>query len=606
MLLTACAGLLPPPPAALPPASADAASSPAPLTPAVPVRFKLQIEAPSAQRELLQEHLDLARFERSPPSGGLSSTELARLALSTPDQARALLQTQGFFNPELTLLRPPPEANGLRLLQLSVQPGAQVLVDGVDLKLQGAVQTQAQAEALRQSWALGKGAGFSQSAWSAAKSALLTQLKRNGYPLARWVSTSARVYEQEQRVDLELTLDSGPQVLLGALDIQGLSQQPQSVVRRLAGFSPGEPYSEKALLDFQDRLIATQLFDSAAVELSTEQVQPMADQASLELPVQVQLREAPRQELTASLGYLSADGPRLGLEHKHRRALGLNLRSHTKLVLGREKSQLDIELSSHPQPDMQRTLGTLNFERQRLASQQLYAAWARLGYVRETEAQDRLRYLELLRAWEHSPGQPTLSAGAITLNQQLVWRQLDAKLLPTQGYSLALLTGAGWTTNSSQPAGPMARLKWQGQAYARLGSQWLLSSRAEAAQVLARSSLELPEVLRFRTGGDDSVRGYGSQELGPTDELGRPTGGRVMLAGSVEFSHPLRERWPGVMGAVFVDAGQAAQRWQSLRPDWSWGLGLRYRSPVGVLRVDAARAQATGSWRFHFGVVVGL
>ena len=84
-------------------------------------------------------------------------------------------------------------------------------------------------------------------------------------------------------------------------------------MKRLATFRPGEPYTEKLLLDFQERLQKVGLFEGASVEL-------VADvETHAAAPVIVRVKELPLQQATVGIGYSANVGPRLSLEHYHRR-----------------------------------------------------------------------------------------------------------------------------------------------------------------------------------------------------------------------------------------------------------------------------------------------
>ncbi|MDH3640424.1 MAG: BamA/TamA family outer membrane protein, partial [Gammaproteobacteria bacterium] len=91
---------------------------------------------------------------------------------------------------------------------------------------------------------------------------------------------------------------------------------------------------------------------------------------------------------------------------------------------------------------------------------------------------------------------------------------------------------------------------------------------------------------RFFTGGDRSVRGYGFNALGVTDENGEVIGGRHLLVGSVEYDHAINDQFSV---AAFLDTGNAIN---SLNDDLEQGagLGVRWKSPVGPVRLDIASA----------------
>jgi translocation and assembly module TamA len=191
------------------------------------------------------------------------------------------------------------------------------------------------------------------------------------------------------------------------------------------------------------------------------------------------------------------------------------------------------------------------------------------------------------------------------VQQHLVLRRLDSVLLPTQGYSLALQYGGDQARSNTGQSGPFGRLYGRATLYWPLGLQWYGSARAEAGQVIKRDAVVVPDALGFRAGGDESVRGYGYRELAPQRD-GHIVSGNVLLTGSVELARPIVASLPSVWGAVFVDAGRAAERWQGLKPALGYGVGVRWRSPIGPLRADLAYGQDLRKVRLHLSVGVNF
>jgi translocation and assembly module TamA len=79
-----------------------------------------------------------------------------------------------------------------------------------------------------------------------------------------------------------------------------------------------------------------------------------------------------------------------------------------------------------------------------------------------------------------------------------------------------------------------------------------------------------------------------------------------LATASVELARPISARMPSLWGAVFVDAGNAANRFSELEPAWGSGVGVRWRSPVGPLRLDLAWAHELRSVRLHFSVGIAF
>jgi translocation and assembly module TamA len=560
-------------------------------------RYRLEIDAPSGLRSLLEEHLDLARYRAS--EAALSKVELARLAAAAPAQAEALLETEGYFSAKAEVTRDP--ADETRLL-LTVKPGPLTRVGAADIQFsEGMSEDEAKPlrDSLGDAWPLKRGTPFTQALWASAKSELLLRARNGGYPLAHWAETAARVDPETQTADLQLMLASGNRAKLGALRIEGLKRQDRETIERLTGFDKGDGYTEQKLAEFQERLAKTQLFDAVRVQLLPES--PDADGS---FPVQVAVTESALQQATVAVGYHSNTGQSVSVEHLHRRPFDLPVRLRSKLQLSRELRGAEFELSSHPQPDLHRNLASLQFEQDRPGGTIATNLGVRLGRLYESTRDERLSYVELLRARETEGSQVNTNL-ALSLNQQWIRRRLDSNLLPTDGLQTLALVGFGYAKGGgSDDSGPFGRMQFKLGVYKPFGG-WFASARAEVAQVVVKEQVGVPEKLLFLAGGDESVRGYAYRSLGP-QKKGLTVGGRVLATGSLELAHPIMPSFPALWGAVFVDAGNAASRWTEYRAVVGYGTGVRWRSPVGPLRVDVARAQETGKWRLHFSVGITL
>lgn len=591
--LSGCATRPPPQPPA-PPAPDVPADAPAVYS----LDIRVEGDGGNRLRDLLQQNLDLARYRAS--QAALSRVELARLASAAPAQAEALLETEGYFNAKADVDRDTEDETRLRL---SVTPGPLTRVGKVEIEFtEGLADDAAQSlrDTLRRAWPLKEGTPFTQSQWASAKSDLLLQARSGGFPLARWAETAARVDPDTQTAELRVVLASGNRARLGALRIEGLKRQDRETIERLAGFAHGDGYTEQKLAEFQERLAKTQLFDAVRVQLQPETLD--ADGTN---PVLVSVTESSLQQATVAVGYHSNTGQSISVEHLHRRPFDLPMRARTKLQLSRDLRGAEVELSSHPQPDLHRNLASLQFEQDRTGDTIATNLGVRLGRLYESTRDERLTYLELLRARE-TAGDEINTNLAVSINQQWIRRRLDSTLLPTDGHQALALVGLGQVRGGgTDDSGPFGRMQFKLGVYKPLGSHWYGSARAEVAQVVAHERVGVPEKLLFLAGGDESVRGYAYRSLGPKRD-GLTVGGRVLATGSLEVAHPFTMSLPSLWGAVFVDAGNAASRWTDYRAVVGYGAGVRWRSPVGPLRVDLARAQETGKWRLHFSVGITL
>jgi translocation and assembly module TamA len=608
-LLGGCAALRP------------AASEPAPPPPPVVV----QIDAPEPLQRLLDTHLDLARLVRvtsAEVNEPISESELRRLENATPAQARALLATEGYMAAQVRTQRESAQGADARpIVRVIALPGVRTQVAGVALQVSGPLGDEAAsgdsaAQSLvdqwRAAWTLQTGQAFSNAAWRDAKNNALARLRGAGYAAATWQSTAADVDADSARATLAVTAESGPRFHAGEMVIEGLDKQDAKSVRNLADFASGAAITEQRLLDYQERLQRSGLFEGVTVTLDADPAQAAA------ATITVRVREAPLQQATFGVGVSANSGARVSVEHLHRRITGLRATLRNKLEWGTKRRLWEGELASHALPGLYRNLLGGAAESVESDTDRVGSTRVRLGRAYETQRQERLWFVQAeqvrVRPFDTSTAASASTrtdTTSATLNFHSTWRNLDSIVLPTRGVSLAFESGAGrvFSADASGPvqpkSGPFARLHLRAQWWQPFGDRWYAQARLEAGQVFARDEVEVPETQRFRAGGDDSVRGYAWRSLTP-QVGGVDVGGRVVATGSVEIAHPVSEKLPSVWWAAFVDGGRAAERWTGFKPAWGAGVGVRWRSPVGPLRADVAYGDEEQRWRLHFSVGIAF
>lgn len=595
------------------PAASAPASDAATVDRAQPVVWQLIVDAPAPLDKLLRTYLDLARFQQeaaADQSLGIRRSELRRLVVSAPEQARGLIEAEGYFNAQITTRVSDEREDQPVVVTIKVEPGPQTVVSKVQFIFEGDLDTrlsasdplaQALVDKLESEWALPEGQIFRQVDWSAAKNAALARMRADGFPVATWSGTSVTVDAQTQQAKLYLVADTGPAFAFGDIRVEGLVRQPASAITNLTSFHKGGAYSEKQLLDWQERIQKLNLFDNVFVATDLDPTQAGAT------PVVVQVHELPLQTATTGIGISSDTGPRVSGEHLHRNLFGLDWQAKTKVQLGRKASSGQLDLTSHPWPGRRRGLisaqGSYLVESDDSVStsQQL-----RVGQLREGERLERTDYIEFQRAEVRSSEKVVVSnASAVSGTAQWIFRDVDSQILPTKGTtSLGQLT-AGRTYSALDEEGYFGRTYARVTAYLPLWSNWKSIGRVEVGQVFARDNVSVPDTQLFRAGGDDSVRGYPYRSLGVLRD-GVVIGGRSIATGSLELAHPLLKRMPSLLGAVFVDAGDAADRFANLQPKVGYGAGLRWLSPVGPLRLDVAYGTHVQRWRLHFSVGISL
>lgn len=574
-------------------------------TPAPAAALEVEIVAAPALRAVLERHLDLVRLTRLARGESVGDTELDRLIEAAPAQVRELAQTEGYFEPVARVSRASPAGSGGPVkVRVAVESGRRVTVERVEIDFaprpgdlapaEQAARAGQTLELLRAAWPLKAGSPFRNETWADAKAATLAQLRGAGYLVAAWASTAAEVDVDDASARLRLVAETGPLFRSGDLNIEGLRLHDLATVRNLADFGPGTALTETLLLDFQDRLQKSGLFERAVVTVDADPAQAQAAR------VRVRVEESARQQLVLGVGVSANTGPRATLEHLDRRVFGAALSSRNRFELGQARQAWDGELSTHTGPGLYRWTAGGTLERLESTVDAVQTQRLRIGRAQDAPRIERLYFLEADRSTRRTATARDVGV-AYSVNHHWSWRDVDNPVLPTQGLSVALQAGAGTASENGGASGGFSRLWLRVTGYHPLGDNWYGQARLEVGSIFARQGLDLPDSLRFRAGGDDSVRGYAYRSLGPPS-AGVAGSGDAVFTSSVELARPLSAELPQFWGAVFVDAGNAADSLGSIRPVLGSGVGLRWRSPVGPLRLDLAYGEALRRARLHFSV----
>jgi translocation and assembly module TamA len=562
-----------------------------------PLAFELTVQADDKDiAPWVAQHLELQRYKSL---SDLDDQEMDKLLRDADLQARDLLATQGHFNPQLHWkLEASPSALQRRLVTLDIEVGPATKVTAVHIHWQGDIAAYpgaaSQKELVITDWSLPVGKAFSQSDWSQAKSKALKQVQAERYPLAQIADSQAQVDAQTNQVTLTLTIDSGPQVKLGPLVITGTERYGAEQVERLAHLTPGASFKQNDLLLAQQRLVVSGFYD--AVFVSLDMNGPVDA-----MPVKIELKEALRQKWVLGLGIRSESGPRLTAEYTQHRLPGIDWRAVTKLSVDKNLQTWSLDLLAPPDADLWRWNGSAQLEHQQLVGYEVSSQRWRYGRTQREEKTDRSYYAQYDTS--SSTGALLGQRESISANYAWTWRRFDSLPFPTQGMGGTLELGTGVSLGSQNEA--FTRWLARGMWLHPLGrTSGRLAMRAEAGSVISKDTSSLPTTQLFLAGGDNSVRGYALSSIGVTQANGAVAAGRYITTASVEWQRPIRwnQRRTDWESAVFVDAGAISNDLQQLKPVIGYGLGARWRSPIGPLRVDLAYGQAVHKLRLHLSV----
>ncbi|MCP5092557.1 MAG: outer membrane protein assembly factor [Gammaproteobacteria bacterium] len=459
---------------------------------------------------------------------------------------------------------------------ITIDPGKPVLLRDVDISITTSPQGQADFADIQSSTRLTRGAPLKHSDYELLKRSLQVRAAERGYVEGVFTKNAVEVWPDELSADISMQYESGPRYDFGEIRLQQDFLDP-GLIRSFLEFDTGVPYDSRLLNKAYQDLSFSGYF-------SRMELLPMTEEASNgAIPVRVLLEPADRIEYTVGAGYSTDSGPRGRAGYHNRR---LNQKGH------RFKS--DISLSSvvqglaaehrRPMADPRSEWLSYTAALTHEDTDTFDSDTARVGFRRSKRmSANWMRTLSLDLSYDRfdvgtESDRTRLALPAVAFDH----KRADRELFPTRGRRLTFeLRGTSEFIGSSTSF-------LQATVSARL-----VRSISTNARILARATVgftaksefnELPPSVRFFAGGDESVRGFGYNTLGPKDELGNVIGGSNLLVASIEYERWLRGNF---YGAVFVDAGNAFDAFD-VDPAAGAGLGLRWQSPVGPLRIYLA------------------
>ncbi|PWF48485.1 autotransporter assembly complex protein TamA [Massilia glaciei] len=563
--------------------------------------FIVELDVPADLREPLTEHLDLLRYR---DRDDIDAQQLDFMVGAAPEQVQRLVSTAGYFSPKTTVRV--ERRNGNVVVLLAVDPGLRTAVARLDIGVRGAAATRSpeQIERLRRDWDLPVGAPFRQAAWADAKQEGLNVLRARRYAAARIAGSEAVINADRQQAWLGVTYDSGPLFSIGPTVVDGARRYPASIAENLNPLARGEDYNLDRLREYQRQLLRTPYYSHATVDIGRD---PALAGAA---PVLVELTENPLQRLRAGIGYTSDTGASLSGLYSHNSLWRPGLAFESELVLEQRRQLARAALALPPRPggfilSVRAFTEQTRLEGVEQLSRQIGVQRARHGERRDTEYaltyyRDRLKRLddaELPADVVVLPGdhQATVASVART------WRRVDDPVFPRSGYTVSAQLGAalkGLLTDQSFVRGYASA-----NFYRPLGRRHLLLLRGEAGALGTKGgNAAIPASLLFRAGGTGSVRGYKFRSIGTVRE-GRLYPAKFLVTASAEYQHWFRPAWGG---AVFYDVGLATDRWRDKDLFHAVGAGVRWRTPVGRLRVDLAYGLRNKEIRPHLSLGVAF
>jgi translocation and assembly module TamA len=470
----------------------------------------------------------------------------------------------------------------------NIDPGPRVTVSDVTVVINGDAHDDIEFIKLREAL-LKAGQPLNHGQYEKMKSRIEALALEKGYLKSDFTEKKLLVDPKTNTARIRLVFDSGTRFYFGDVEVHQAILNPD-FVKKFISIKSGEFYDTDPLVKTYNDLSKSNYFDQIDIRPDTES-------GDRRVPVAITLTPKSRHHYSFGLGFDTDIGPLVSASYANRR---LNRRGHfltANLDLSPVLSTADVEYTiplDEPTIDFF-SLGA-GFKNTDTDSFKAKTAKVSARLRHEPEGGWK-RTLFLDFSYEE------FTTGTVTQNALLLvpggnWRIsfADNPLRPTRGYRMEFNTGGSIKNPISDVSFIQGAFSgvwihpvpWEGRFIAR----------TELGATGVDQFEKLPATYRFYAGGMNSIRGYAYKELGPKDRFGNVVGGKYLGVVSAEYEKTVFNDW-GV--AAFIDTGNAFND-DSIMLKTGVGLGLRWYSPIGPIRIDfgVPLSEADSSFQIHF------
>lgn len=442
----------------------------------------------------------------------------------------------------------------------------------------------------------------------AAGADLQSEMQNEGYAFAKVSTPAAYENPAAHTIDVTYTASAGARVDIGPIALEGLKNVEPGFVRRELTIKDGQIYNASKIETARQNLAGLGVFSSV------QAVPGAAVGPDGRLPITFIMREGPPRTVSFTAGFATDTGGVLGASWTHHNLFGngetLTLSAQATGLGGSSTNGLGYNIgATYMLPAFFRRDQQLSFNIGAL--KQDFTAYNQTAEIVGTTFTRKFDKNWSLSAGMSGTTEEIEQEGAsnhyllVQLPVTLKYDSTNSLFDPTKG-----IRATGSVTPSESLLSPSAFftiLQLSGSTYLDLtgNGRSVIALRALVGTVQGASTFQLPPDQRFYAGGSGTIRGYSYQSVGPQFADGNPIGGTSIDAGTIEY----RQRIGKSFGtAVFVDAGQVGATSSPFQGGIKVGagIGLRYYTPIGPIRVDFAvpvvHQANSGNFQFYIGI----
>jgi len=526
--------------------------------------------------------------------GKVDKLWLERFVRQADQKVLAALEPFGYYSAQVTVTLETPAPDTFRV-RVKVEAGQPVILTDVRVTVTGSGASESSLAALASTFPLQKGSILLHPRYEEAKQVLQARAQELGYLDAQYTVHEIHVDANAKTGRIDLVLQTGERYFFSDITIEGAPDYPDAYLRRYLTFAPGDVFSQMKLAESQLQLNNSERFRE--VTLLAEKPQAR----DYRIPVRILLKPRPRRSLRPGVGYGTDTGARFALRYRDLNMLHKGHELDSNLYISERLQGLATAYIIPSDQDFRTfTSVRINLQKENITTYSSRVIALELARTNSFGNQKLGTAYVKFQQEEFTIGIQDSTSRYVLPGVRFSDNHYDNLVRPTRGFRYALdLRGTHPVLGSTTQL-----LQLISEASHILPIPWRLSLQTSAKAGITFFSdpiNDLPPSLRFFAGGDQSVRGYAYQSLGPRDLLGNVVGGKHLLTGCVELQRAIFEDWAV---SVFYNAGNAFDSFADINLFQAAGVGLHYFTPVGALNLSVARQIAVDDpgYRIHFTV----
>lgn len=541
---------------------------------------KLSYQISGVENPLLENINKLLAVEEQSYIHPLSHEDILTLYQRVPQIIRKAMQPFGYFKSDISTQL--VHKNYQWTAFITINRGEKLNISRVDLQINGeGKQNKALLNYLHH-FPVHPGDTFLAENYSEAKEKLFALAEEEGYIKATFTVSKVLIDIKQNKATIILHLDTGPRYYFGQFSFTNHVYAP-SFLKRFDPHKKMQPFSSKALINYQQELVNSYYFDSVMVTPDFNQIE------NYQIPINVNVIPPKAKRYSLAVGY-GTSGPRFtaGLNLRHLTTTGHHFDAQIKLspVLSGAVAKYYIP-GQNPLTDQ--WIMSSNFQQFSPKNGMSRSGTLSAGYQTKWHDWQTTFNLNYLLERYKVKNKPTQYSHLLYPNINFSYVKADDLINPHFGKSLNLnLRGASQTALSTTD---FIQAQLKGKYLFSPIAQGRFILRGDLGYLIVKDLDALPSSMRFFAGGLNSIRTFKDSSIGP---------GRYLVVGSIEYQHKIKGNWNG---ALFYDAGTATNHFDTAF-NQSKGIGVIYDSMIGpikfyvgqknVVPVDNARKKTYG------------